>query len=99
MIDPAQAMNEIEQILSWAIDPSLFELSRMMIRASEIDDTVISAFFRTLSSHRISFLPVHFVPATMHLQIPPRLLITWHTPCIGIVVPVGGEANAIDADH
>ena len=87
-------------IRAWSnVDASPIELARTTIRGTEIDDTVITSFFQLLSPDRIKLLPVSFVTNAMHLALPPMLLLSWHTPCIGIVFPVGGERNGLNANH
>ena len=82
-----------------SVDVSRIELSRTRFPATMIDDTVLTSFFTTQFSDRLTVFPVNFLSMTFHLQVPAEFLLSIHTPCIGIVVPVGGDTNGIDADH
>ena len=81
------------------VDVSAIELARTCFRATEIDDTVLTAFFSTQFSDRLTMLPVNFFSNTTHLQVPAEFLLSIHTPCIGIVVPVGGNDDGFGANH
>ena len=94
------ARDWVHEIQVWNdVDASPIELSRACIPGTKIDDTVITAFFGTQFSDRLTILPVIFISCTSHLRVPTEFLFTIHTPCIGIIVPVGGETNGEDANH
>ena len=81
------------------VKPSLVDVSRAMIPASEIDDAVINAYLSTLPKDKITCLPVGF-SSQLHMQpFDSVVQFDWHTSCLAIPIAVGGTHKFLHKDH
>ena len=94
----AQKWRERIAILS-SVDPTPIDIARTCIPGSEIDDSVVSAFFRSLPTDNLTCLPVGFSTELALNAFPSHLQYEWHTPCVAFTLAVGGSHDVLDKDH